>query len=88
MPLKVTIALNKGKIVELNLPNKQSTLLDLKHSFSKNVQKLSIYRQSFKLEVCFVCVCVCMCVYVCVSMGKRWDVICIRGHSEGLSKTA
>jgi hypothetical protein len=37
MPLRVTVALGKGKHVDLDLANKNATLQDLKKAFSKKV---------------------------------------------------
>jgi len=38
MPLKVTIALGKDKVVELDLSNKNATVQDLKEAFAKKVR--------------------------------------------------
>lgn len=38
MPLKVTIALGKDKVVELDLANKNATVQDLKEAFAKKVR--------------------------------------------------
>lgn len=38
MPLKVTIALGKDKVMELDLANKNATVQDLKEAFAKKVR--------------------------------------------------
>jgi len=40
MPLKVTIALGKNKVVELDLANKNATVQDLKEAFAKKVRNV------------------------------------------------
>ncbi|KAM3570071.1 hypothetical protein VYU27_007850 [Nannochloropsis oceanica] len=49
MPLKVTIALGKDKVMELDLANKNATVQDLKEAFAKKRRGLSPSRQSFRL---------------------------------------
>ncbi|EWM23193.1 3-oxo-5-alpha-steroid 4 [Nannochloropsis gaditana] len=51
MPLRVTVALGKGKHVDLDLANKNATLQDLKEAFSKKIRRLSPHRQSFRIQV-------------------------------------